>query len=297
VKIEQIIGLDVCRTLTQIARSDLDSSIRESGLNQSFDPRLVFFRIQELERPHISKLQEFAQSWVREAFQISESEIELKPQLLESGKISLHPDQNLDERTVTSKQKLPPEIVLEFKKRRLINTLIAGAGHACQNIYQLKNADLDLISEYLLPNYRKLMALAENQYWKLPDTILKQLQMQQRSAGIVRLETKEDGFITIEAQGVILPTLLLELGKGVMQTIARHGLPTDSKTRQIVKDLADNLDFELEETKLGRSFYRALLRSRNKQENSMRLVDFLYSIVKLSPQDLIDRMGRAIKSY
>ncbi len=298
--IAEILGSTISQHLTSIAKEDLQTRLIAAGLNQNFSLQQASIRIQTIEEPHQEKLQQLAKTWIYEAFQANESDIKLSASLVSPQEIPHHPEQLIQANPLALATFLPanpitPEIELEIKKRRLINFLIAGAGHSCQNIYMLKDDQLDQINPDLALNYKKVMPFAESLYWAINPQMLKEMQKHTPPAGIVNLENDSSGGTSVNAAGVVLPVLLLELGKGMMQAIARHGLPADSDTRQIVKAHADRLDYEIEETKLGKSLYQALIRSRTDTEKKLPLANFLHQVVKLPAEEFITKIQSSFK--
>ncbi len=247
--------------------------------------------IMEIERPHRVWLQTAAVDWVSKAFEVQLGEVRFEAELVDQQAVGfreayLRFEQLAKQSTVpaASKLNIDSELAGEIAKRRVINILITGAGMNAQNLYLLHSNLVDQIDPSLVSRYNAVMFAAENEYRTRPPGLLNTIQFNPdlEAAGFVEsgADTSADSFHSsaVKAKAIILPILLQELGKGLMQIVAEHGLPKDSTARAIVRSQADSLEYEIEEVRLGKALYRAVIAGRDKSNQDQRLVEYFHEL-------------------
>lgn len=126
------------------------------------------------------------------------------------------------------------ELDAEKAKRRFMNLMTQGAA-INQNFLHEKIEDfLNQINPRLLPAYSLATALAEYNYWAASEPEQQMMYQMAKQAGAgaggrSHFELDEEGVPTIHAEALILPVLIQELVKGLMDTPLT---PETRKTRR-----------------------------------------------------------------
>jgi hypothetical protein len=279
-------------------------SVKKINRQQAYQEVL---EIMEIERPYRAWLQTAAVDWVSKAFEVQFGEVRFEAELVDQQAVGfreayLRFESIAKQSTFTEATKLIIDFELagEIAKRRVINILITGAGMNAQNLYLLHSELIDQIDSSLVTRYNAVMFAAENEYRTRSPGILNTIMFdtELESAGFVEsgADTSADSshYSAVKANAIILPVLLQELGKGLMQIVAEHGLPKDATARAIVRSQADSLEHEIEEVRLGKALYRAVIASRTKSDPSQRLVEYFHELFQQPVAEFFKSISTAL---
>lgn len=202
-----------------------------------------------LEIEHKKELEKLAEKMVREEFDMDESVVEIRAELV--------PVINMKG---SEKNKTPMPVDMQFKnhdeminaneevyKRRFLNAMIQGAAKKNNHMFHSIDDELTEIDPRLPNKYAKLMSSADYMYYILP-------KMENgTNSGIVHVQfpTAENPKAIIYAQAMVFPVLVHELVKGVMELLSAHGLPKNKKIGNYVINKADFLEAEPWDIRLG----------------------------------------------
>lgn len=202
-----------------------------------------------IEAKHKKSLEQLAVEMVREEFDMGEDVVEIHVEL--TNKINMEG---------TKKNPKPMATEVEFKnhdemssaneevyKRRFINAMIQGAAKKCNHMFHMADDKLIDLDPRLPNKYAKMMSAADYMYYIIPkmDNGV--------NGGVVRVQfpTKSNPKAVIHAQAMVLPVLIHELVKGVMELISAHGLPKKKRIGEYVINKADFLAAEPWDMRLG----------------------------------------------
>jgi hypothetical protein len=202
-----------------------------------------------IEAKHKKSLEQLAVEMVREEFDMGEDVVEIHAEL--TNKINMEG---------TKKNPKPMATEVEFKnhdemssaneevyKRRFINAMIQGAAKKCNHMFHMADDKLIDLDPRLPNKYAKLMSAADYMYYIIPkmDNGV--------NGGVVRVQfpTTSNPKAVIHAQAMVLPVLIHELVKGVMELISAHGLPKKKRIGEYVINKADFLAAEPWDMRLG----------------------------------------------
>ena len=202
-----------------------------------------------LEAKHKKALEKLAVEMIREEYDMSEDVVEIHAELT--------PTINM---VGTKKNPKPIDVNIEFKnhdevvsaneevyKRRFLNAMIQGAAKKCNHMFHMADDELTDLDPRLVNKYSKMMASADYMYYIIPkmETAV--------NGGIVRVQfpTKKKPKAVIYAQAMVLPVLIHELVKGVMELLSAHGLPKNKKIGEFVINKADFLAAEPWDMRIG----------------------------------------------
>jgi ribosomal protein L31E len=202
-----------------------------------------------LETKHRKELIELAIKMIREEYDMDEDAVEINAELT--------PHINMEG---TKKNPKPITVEMEFGnhdemvnankevyKRRFLNAMTQGAAKKCNHMFHMADDELTDIDPRLANKYSKMMAAADYMYYIIPNM------ENGTNGGVVSVEfpTKSNPKAVINAQAMVLPVLIHELVKGVMEILSAHGLPQDKKTGEFVIGKADFLAAEPWDMRMG----------------------------------------------
>jgi hypothetical protein len=213
-----------------------------------------------MESKHKKALEDLAVKMIRDEYNISEDVVEINVEL--TNDIDIYG---------TKKEPLPITVDVEFEnhkeiklatdhvyKRRFLNAMTQGAAKKSSHMFHMVSRELSKMNPRLLPNYSKLMAIADYTYFIVPNmSDVSEINDdgigQSVTGGIVRvtLPTEQNPKCIIDVQAMVFPVLIHELVKGVMEILSSHGLPVDDEIAKYVIGKADFLAAEPWDMLLG----------------------------------------------
>jgi hypothetical protein len=202
-----------------------------------------------LEAKHKKALEKLAVEMIREEYDMGEDVVEIHAELT--------PTINM---VGTKKNPKPMAVEMQFKnhdevvnaneevyKRRFLNAMTQGAAKKCNHMFHMADDELTDLDPRLMNKYSKMMASADYMYYIIP-------KMESAvNGGVVRVQfpTKSNPKAVIHAQAMVLPVLIHELVKGVMELLSAHGLPKNKKVGEFVINKADFLAAEPWDMRMG----------------------------------------------
>ena len=202
-----------------------------------------------LEAKHKKALEKIAVDMIREEYDMGEDVVEIHAEL--TNEINM---------VGTKKNPKPISVEMEFKnhdelvnaneevyKRRFVNAMIQGAAKKCNHMFHMADDELTELDPRLPNKYSKMMTSADYMYYIMPE-------MEKGvNGGVVKVQfpSKSNPKAVIYAQAMVLPVLIHELVKGVMELISAHGLPKNKKVGEYVINKADFLAAEPWDMRLG----------------------------------------------
>jgi hypothetical protein len=202
-----------------------------------------------MEAKHKKALEKLAVDMIREEYNMGEDVVEIHAELT--------PNINM---VGTKKNPKPMTVEMEFKnhdemvnakeevyKRRFLNAMTQGAAKKCSHMFHMIDDELTDLDPRLPNKYSKMMAAADYMYYVIPE-------MENGiNGGVVRVQfpTKTNPKAVIYAQAMVLPVLIHELVKGVMELLSAHGLPKNKKVGEFVINKADFLAAEPWDMRMG----------------------------------------------
>jgi len=245
-----------------------------------------------LEHQHRKELEKLAVKMIREEYSMDENIVEIHAELVEN--INL---------LGTKKNKKPLTTEMEFNnhddivnankevlKRRFVNSMIQGASMKSNNMFHMIGDELTDIDPRLPNKYSKLMSASEYCYYIIPNL------EDSTPGGVVKVQfpTKDNPKAIIYAQAMVLPVLIHELVKGVMELLSGHGLPKNKKIGQFVIDKADYLGAEPWDMRLGSGLWSRF--TNMIEPNDFNLKHHIYSELVSLPVDEFNIKMREIIS-
>jgi hypothetical protein len=221
-----------------------------------------------IEAKHKKSLEQLAVEMVREEFDMGEDVVEIHAEL--TNKINM---------VGTKKNPKPMATEVEFKnhdemssaneevyKRRFINAMIQGAAKKCNHMFHMADDKLIDLDPRLPNKYAKLMSAADYMYYIIPkmDNGV--------NGGVVRVQfpTTSNPKAVIHAQAMVLPVLIHELVKGVMELISAHGLPKKKRIGEYVINKADFLAAEPWDMRLGPAIWGRFTKMINPDDFNLK---------------------------
>ena len=154
----------------------------------------------------------------------------------------------------------------EVYKRRFINAMIQGAAKKCNHMFHMADDKLIDLDPRLPNKYAKMMSAADYMYYIIPkmDNGV--------NGGVVRVQfpTPSNPKAVIHAQAMVLPVLIHELVKGVMELISAHGLPKKKRIGEYVINKADFLAAEPWDMRLGPAIWGRFTKMINPDDFNLK---------------------------
>jgi hypothetical protein len=221
-----------------------------------------------IEAKHKKSLEQLAVEMVREEFDMGKDVVEIHAEL--TNKINMEG---------TKKNPKPMATEVEFKnhdemssaneevyKRRFINAMIQGAAKKCNHMFHMADDKLIDLDPRLPNKYAKLMSAADYMYYIIPkmDNGV--------NGGVVRVQfpTTSNPKAVIHAQAMVLPVLIHELVKGVMELVSAHGLPKKKRIGEYVINKADFLAAEPWDMRLGPAIWGRFTKMINPDDFNLK---------------------------
>lgn len=246
----------------------------------------------QIEASHKKELEKLAEAMIREEYDMGEDVVDIVCELT--------PYITLDG---TVKNPAPEKVDVEFEshedianankevyKRRFLNAMIQGAAKKTNQMFHLVSDKLSEMNPQLPTKYSKMMAAADYMYYEIDN-------MDDGVAGgrvEVVFPKKEGDKPLIHAQAVVLPVLIHELTKGVMELLSSHGLPKDDNIRKYVIGKADFLSAEPWDMRLGPGLWEQFTDCIDADD--FHLKHHLYSEICALPVDEFNETMKEIMS-
>lgn len=253
-------------------------------------------RIRDAERPMRKELEKLATSIVYNNFPIF---LNNKPHIKVKAKLV---DYILEEGGSSDKKKFKPELLLEYRKRKLINMMTQGAGISTHGIHHLSD-DFKQQNEELIADYDAFDRHNRYLMRTVPEAhIMSKTEQSMESAmvlGRVKVEHVSGKWVIV-AEAVLMPVLIHEIVKGMYELIAMSGLPEDDEIRRDVLEFTDTKLNELVDCKYGETIYpliRDYIRGNFHEitdERPEAQEYYLQQLYKESPAIMIDTMEQMI---
>ncbi len=214
--------------------------------------------IDQIERAHRQELEQLAVNLVKQEFGIHDDDYQWDVKIVGYREEEIREKiQQMNQKDKEEQEEAEEEAIeelnnieLEKAKRRFMNSIVQGSAQKMNQSYFLVQDTLDNIDPRLLNLYGTMMAVNDLQYWALDDEQIGDLAAGGAGAGVEEINTETDP-PTIKARGINFPTLVHEITKAVMDSIATHGLPEDEATARAVIQSEDTLAKEAWDLRLG----------------------------------------------
>ncbi len=240
----------------------------------------------KLEESHRKQLEDLAVKMIREEFDMDEDVVEIQAKLTENISV---------DGTIKEKASTPYKMTfenheelsnanLEVYKRRFVNAMTQGAAKKSNHMFHLAAKEIAALDPRLVNLYSKMMASADYMYYIIP-------KMEEGiDGGSVRVKfpTKDNPKPIIIAEAMVLPVLIHELVKGVMELLSAHGLPKGELGKFVISK-ADFLDAEPWDMRLGPALWGRF--TDNIDSDDFKLKHHIYSeLVALPAKDFHTKM-------
>lgn len=203
----------------------------------------------QMEASHKKQLEELAERMIREEYDMGEEVVdiicELTPHITLDGTVKNPTPEKVDVQFKSHEEIANANA--EVYKRRFINAMIQGAAKKTNQMFHLATDELTEMNPQLPTKYAKMMAAADYMFYEIDE-------MDNGVTGgkvEVIFPKKEGEKPIIHAQAMVMPVLIHELTKGVMEILSSHGLPENDNTRKYVIGKADYLSAEPWDMRLG----------------------------------------------
>lgn len=232
----------------------------------------LVFETMGIEAKHKKALVKLAVEMVREEYDMDEDVVEIHAELTDTINME-----------GTKKNPKPMATEVEFKnhdeltnaneevyKRRFINSMIQGAAKKCNHMFHMVDDKLIELDPRLPNKYAKMMAAADYMYYIIPE--MDNADIGSVSGGVVRVQfpTASNPKAVIHAQAMVLPVLIHELVKGVMELISAHGLPKKKRIGEYVINKADFLAAEPWDMRLGPAIWSRFTKMINPDDFNLK---------------------------
>lgn len=175
----------------------------------------------------------------------------------------------------------------EVQKRRFLNILITGAAVSLTNIGLKKIlSDLFDLDEELPHLYSKILKV--NEYFNFISNIkITDRNPQQAGYEEVMLGTSVNQ-PSVKAYGLILPVLLQEAIRGLLELCISNGLPDNENFAKLIIDKADALMYEPWDERIGPELWRFIAESSGCMTNTKIIPMMLSNLSSLDTDDILD---------
>jgi hypothetical protein len=306
--------------------------------------------IAEAEEEHKEELEALAVELVFELKEFSRTKAVYEKGLLKidaelGGDISMEGTLTSDEpeaQIPLHQERTPAEkewIEKMIQRRHFTNAITHGGAISNNFLFELGGRQLDRIDPRLRKAYGTLMVATEIGYWMFPQSQIIQAARSQAQVGTTEVgytnpddeevpledpEAPPRRVPTVKARGLMLPVLMHEIIKGLLELASLSSLPGDPEERREVRDKADLVDLESWQMILGPQIWDQLVAATdaiNERDvavhlyNAIQRMDvdkfnsFMKEILAKSPrgmqmlrelaarvkQELADDMGESVK--
>ena len=241
---------------------------KETSLSNQLDTLVT--ECQKLEEAHKESLEQLCSKICSEIFDIPEDTIQIDGSIVnecDMSKYRMVPEENIDFQFNDIEDMT--NLTNEIYKRRMINSLIAGASVYYANRMDLYIKELYSINPRLSQLYNDINLLNMAVLYNQKDSIKN---MEKTNTGKVDVNIgDENEKIVIEAEGIIFPILLEYTIKGILEVAALHGLPETMEKAEYIMSKADFRLAENWDMRLGVPLWNIILSILD--ENNIDITD------------------------
>ena len=241
---------------------------KETSLSNQLDTLVT--ECQKIEEAHKEALEQLCSKICSEIFDIPEDTIQINGSIVnecDMSKYRMVPEENIDFQFNDIEDMT--NLTNEIYKRRMINSLIAGASVYYANRIDLYIKDLYSINPRLSQLYNDINLLNMAVLYNQKDSIKN---MEKTNTGKVDVNIgDENEKIVIEAEGIIFPILLEYTIKGILEVAALHGLPDTIEKAEYIMSKADFRLAENWDMRLGVPLWNIILSILD--ENNIDITD------------------------
>lgn len=279
------------------------------GVNSASKMMDALGKVIEIETPNRERLERLAVNLVKREMGIKD-EIDFIPELnrkkITTAGLSKTPKKEEGDLEMEFDDTAELENVEdEVKKRRMVNAITQGAAKKGHYMYHIVDNELSAIDPNLVSYYGIVMSVNDLFYWLLNDDTLSSMSDESnQQAGRVNIgiagdendprpknEIPKDSLRNekyyVYAQGIIFPTLVHELIKGVMEVLSFSSLPEyedkekQQKIQNYIMDRADFLKAESWDIRLGPGIWEKFLDAIGEDADEIKF--YLYQEVIKMP--------------
>ena len=241
---------------------------KETSLSNQLDTLVT--ECQKIEEAHKEALEQLCSKICSEIFDIPEDTIQINGSIVnecDMSKYRMVPEENIDFQFNDIEDMT--NLTNEIYKRRMINSLIAGASVYYANRMDLYIKELYSINPRLSQLYNDINLLNMAVLYNQKDSIKN---MEKTNTGKVDVNIgDENEKIVIEAEGIIFPILLEYTIKGILEVAALHGLPDTIEKAEYIMSKADFRLAENWDMRLGVPLWNIILSILD--ENNIDITD------------------------
>lgn len=257
-----------------LAKRNLETQQYFSDDINSYEKSKVFGKLSKLiekckrlEEPIRPELEKICNNVVVKIFGIPENAVEIKCELIENippGEqfhITPDTDEGYEYEDVTEMENSDSDI----SKRRIVNALAYGAANRmAEQAGRLWVNEVFELNEELPHLYSKIMKINE---YLVFNTDVKIKDKSHKQGGAVKVTLTHEGEIaSIHSRGIIFPILMQETVRGVADIIASYGLPDDMGAAERIMNIADALENDPWNMRMGPIMWDAVCSSVDKFE-------------------------------
>ena len=229
---------------------------KETSLSNQLDTLVT--ECQKIEEAHKEALEQLCSKICSEIFDIPEDTIQINGSIVnecDMSKYRMVPEENIDFQFDDIEDMT--NLTNEIYKRRMVNSLIAGASVYYANRMDLYIKELYSINPRLSQLYNDINLLNMAVLYNQKDSIKN---MEKTNTGKVDVNIgDENEKIVIEAEGIIFPILLEYTIKGILEVAALHGLPDTMEKAEYIMSKADFRLAENWDMRLGIPLWNIIL--------------------------------------
>jgi len=189
------------------------------------------------------------------------------------------------------------ELNAEKDKRRMLNLMIQGIAADKSYAFHMMDQLLNRINPQLVKQYGLLMAFGDFMHWAMSED---DQAAQHRAGGeggdpwgLTWLEFHDDGTVTIHAVARLLPLLIHELVKGIMEWLSHNSEDPDDLRKQ-VQGQVDTTDNEGWDIPMGSAVWRQIERMIG--NDNRRYMPFVQRHISRLPPEQFHEFVRGLLS-
>lgn len=262
-------------------------------------------KVIKIENTHREELEKLAVELVMNEMGIEEGEIEFRVKIVGMQPIDTSGQESVsEEEQIEIEEKLFDKLSnvdLEVQKRRFINSLIHGAAVKGQYMFHLVDKRLKEINPQLPNLYGITMSIIDTMYWLMDDDQFAALTGSGggNEMGKTKVVADENSVPIVYAKGATFAVLIHEIIKGVMEVYSLHGQPEDIEVQKAAMDIADSIDQETWDLRLGPAIweqFREMYPEELFEEDKRYLEKYLIIKLYKMPTNEFNKMMKMILS-
>ncbi len=239
----------------------------------------------KIESKHIQELEKLCADTVNELFNIPQDTLKIEMNIVNN--IDAKDERLVPEKTVDftfDDIEDMNNLTEEVYKRRMLNALVAGASmYFSENISSYIQGLFEIDSE--LPSlYKKVFKLNNILLYLEKDSFNKE---EMTDGGKVDVNiSSPTSIVEIKSQGVLMPILLEETIKGILELAISHGLPKDAAKAQYVISKSDFKLAEMWDMRLGLPLWNLITMILEEQGVGIDKVGANYLLMEIAMLDV-----------